>query len=915
MGLSEDLVSQFVKVTNDGKSKSKEATVYGTTRIVDGKPYVKIDGADNDQLTPVETTVDVKEDERVSILIKDHTATITGNTSSPAARTGDVQELSGKLGDVVANSVTTEQLTATNAEIQNLKAENAEIKNLKADKAEIQTLIAKDAEIENLVAKKADIEHLHADYAKIDTLESTYAKIEALSAVQADINTLYSDKADINSLNTQYANIDFANIGEAAVNKLYGDFGFLKDVTSEDGVFTGELVAVTINGDLINANTLKADRLIVKGKDGLYYQLNVEAGATTTATQLTEEELQNGLHGTAIIAKSVTADKINVSDLQAFDATIGGFHIGSGNVTYRVDKNESKYETTDTQVVIKSGEKLSGVVTTTGEHVYQGTTIDGKTVYYYEAKGPHAIHSYVKDTVDNTTRGFYVDGDGQMNLGDAFNYIKYYKDTDGKYKLDIAAESLRFGVSGNTVDKVVQDAIDSAVGDIDVNVEVGGRNLLLDTSSYMKPIFDFEQSEKFLTISDYGKTKLTVGQTVTISFDYTCTNKDVKLYVYTRDDTGACSESDKYVPATDNKRCSITTTITKDGSLYCAFKGSHFASGTVSKPKLELGNIATDWTPAPEDVDGAINNAQDTADEAKNAAADAAKTASDYLTMTDEGLEVGYSITDQNVLIGSDGVYVRNGTTELSSFTEDTIKLGNNSKETKIELCGGAAYFLGKNNNSSISDGLYAEAKHFLLDTTTSDANTWSQCDIKTTQTGSGVTYGQLLSRHGNLYIAGFKTVAAAATANDDPYAFVNITATEGSDEGLITLSGTSATISYEGACGGSGDIRPWNIKLFSGAVTLNNSSSTVTLDHDISLQPTGVVLIFRDINATSGYVHTYFIPKKALEYNNNAPHCISWIDGSGNTCLRKIYVRDTTITGSDTYKNSNIYLTQVIGV
>ena len=43
--------------------------------------------------------------------------------------------------------------------------------------------------------------------------------------------------------------------------------------------------------------------------------------------------------------------------------------------------------------------------------------------------------------------------------------------------------------------------------------------------------------------------------------------------------------------------------------------------------KLELGNIATDWTPAPEDVDEGINNAQSNADKANSTANNAQNSA------------------------------------------------------------------------------------------------------------------------------------------------------------------------------------------------------------------------------------------------------------------------------------------------
>lgn len=91
MGLSSDLISQFVKATNDAAKTKTETTVYGTIVEYSGSTYVKIDGSD--LLTPISTTVDVKHGERVTVMIKNHTATITGNISSPAARTDDVKEI------------------------------------------------------------------------------------------------------------------------------------------------------------------------------------------------------------------------------------------------------------------------------------------------------------------------------------------------------------------------------------------------------------------------------------------------------------------------------------------------------------------------------------------------------------------------------------------------------------------------------------------------------------------------------------------------------------------------------------------------------------------------------------------------------------------------------------------------------
>ena len=166
MNLSNDLISQFVKATKDNRKASTESTVYGTTVVQDGKTYVKLDGSD--LLTPVSTTADVQSDERVMVLIKDHTATITGNVTSPAARTDDVKELGSKITEVeilVADKVSTDTLEAVTARIDELVSDNIIIKEkLTANEAEIRELIADNVEIRGrLDAQEAEIVRLDTE--------------------------------------------------------------------------------------------------------------------------------------------------------------------------------------------------------------------------------------------------------------------------------------------------------------------------------------------------------------------------------------------------------------------------------------------------------------------------------------------------------------------------------------------------------------------------------------------------------------------------------------------------------------------------------------------------------------------------------------------------------------------------------
>lgn len=347
MPLTSDIVSQFAKLTKNDNSTGSEKIVYGTITEYNGAKYVKLDGSD--LLTPISSTANVANDERVTVMIKNHTATVTGNLSSPSVRTQDV---SGAIGSaisefevVIADKVDTKELTAVEGRIDDLQADNVIIK---------KTLEANNASITNLEVTKLSAEDIEG----------------------------------------KYANIDFSNIGEAAIETLYANSGLIKDVVIDNGTISGHLVGVTISGDLIEGNTIVAEKLVIKGDDGLYYKLNTD-GMTTE----TEQTDYNSLNGSIIKAKSITATKISVSDLVAFDATIGGFNI------------------TDS-----------------------------------------SLYSGVKESVNNTTRGIYLDKTGQVAFGDATNFLKYYKASDGLYKLSISADEFVFSSNGKSVTQTVLDA-------------------------------------------------------------------------------------------------------------------------------------------------------------------------------------------------------------------------------------------------------------------------------------------------------------------------------------------------------------------------------------------------------------------------------------------------------------------------
>lgn len=420
MSLSDDLISQLVKATNTKEDIKKETTVYGTVVKQGKSDFVKIDGSD--LLTPVTSTTVVKDGERVTVMIKNHSAIITGNISSPSGQGGDVDGLVDKIDKfeiIIANKVDTEELNAQIGRIDKLVSDTIIVKDkLTANKAEIDELKANDvtitgkldaneATIKDLEVKKLDAEIADIKFATIENLNATNANIHNLKGDYADFKDLTTKKltatdAEIKNLDTKYANIDFSNIGKAAIEHFYATSGIIKDLVIGDQTVTGELVGVTIKGDLIQGNTIVADKLVIKGTDGLYYKLNTDGMSVES-----EQTEYNSLSGSIIQAKSITATKIDVKDLVAFGATIGGFKIS--------DK---------------------------------------------------ALYSGVKESVHNSTNGIYLDSEGQLSVGNSRNYIKYYKDQNGGYRLDISAKSVSIGTSSGGSSNV-EDALGNLQNDVD----------------------------------------------------------------------------------------------------------------------------------------------------------------------------------------------------------------------------------------------------------------------------------------------------------------------------------------------------------------------------------------------------------------------------------------------------------------
>lgn len=506
MALSKDVMSQFAKAMVP-KQESKEATLNATYKKIDGKEYVQLDGSDI--LTPVTSSVVAETDDRVKVIIKNHAATVIGNITSPSARNKDLNTLKDTVdengntikrmdtviqqqqtsinqmdtkinqhdvlinqhdtvinqhGDTISsinntlilqgnaieannNSIITQgnkiesinntvkeqgnSIVSMNNTIQ--QHDNKITQNSNTISQQGNTITQqgnKITEIDNTVKTQGNTivaqgNTIDAHETKLTTHNSQITILNSGFVIKdgklTGLSKAVLDDLETNTLKTGYAKIDFSNIGVAAIEKLFTDSGIIKDLIVNEGHITGELVGVTIKGDLIEAGTVVADKLVVKGSDGLYYKLNTN-GETIESEQTTE----NSLNGSIITAKSITASKIQVTDLVAFGATIGGFDI------------------TD-----------------------------------------NSIHSHLKTSIDSSNEGLFLGSDGQMALGNERNHIKYYKDENDKYILDVRLDKLYLGASSQTADKQFEGMVEISANNLTTTFKTsGGSNLLRNSVGY-----------------------------------------------------------------------------------------------------------------------------------------------------------------------------------------------------------------------------------------------------------------------------------------------------------------------------------------------------------------------------------------------------------------------------------------------
>ena len=372
-----------------------------------------------------------------------------------------------------------------------------------------------------------------------------------------------------------------------------------------------------------------------------------------------------------------------------------------------------------------------------------------------------------------------------------------------------------------------------------------------------------------------------------------------------------------------------------------SFTGSVYANSgiiggcNISNGKLQVPAANITGTLNANQIIVGYNTLQSKLDSMATDILNAAKTATNYITMDYNGVMV--SDTSQgsygsNVLIASDGVNIRNGTTTVASFKANEIELGKGNKNSVIKLCdniGTISAIKQEYEDGTSIDEMAIQSLYLGLygsDFVTIGKNDGGdRIEIKN-QSINMLQFGSY-EKCSNYFSLG-NTGTTFSVNSTGEYNQLNINARSTTTNHTI-ISEQYMQASKGFTCGSATDNFQNNV-LWSGTALWPSDSHTCNFSKPVSQQPHGILLVFRgyDGNALNADWHTFFVSKKEISSHQGHGHSFFLSHTPcTNFSTKYIYIYDTYLrghannnqsgTGSNgvKYTNNKYALQYVVGV
>lgn len=471
------------------------------------------------------------------------------------------------------------------AMVNKLTVDEADIRYLQADKIDVIEADITDAVIKNLDTEFLTVENADLKYATIKSLDAEKARIDNLKVGIADINTLIFGSATGSVIQTEFANSVIAQLGNAQIKSA-----MIEEITADK--ITG-----------LDINTTK-------------FTVHSQDGKSTWADNTIQ--ISDSVRTRVQIGKDAAGDyNMYVWDKSGnlmFDA----LGLTDSGIQREIIRNDMVSENADISAAKINIESLFDVINNDGSH-----TLKSSKIFVDAEKQTLDIAFKNMTTSVTTVAGVANAANSTANKADEHAKDALNKANANAANIETVTEKV---TTQGTQLSTVQGQISSKIWQQDITttvnkIKVGGRNLYAKTS----------ETEKVCPIpTDAAKDYLSsfttvpvVGETYILSFWARADVEGAELWTYFHNPNtttngqssqgsisgyvdGAClftlsTQWKKYwVIYTQSKTTSAKHIIfrvkvqSKKGNIY------------IKSVKFEEGNKATDWTPAPEDIENEI---------------------------------------------------------------------------------------------------------------------------------------------------------------------------------------------------------------------------------------------------------------------------------------------------------------------
>ncbi len=263
------------------------------------------------------------------------------------------------------------------------------------------------------------------------------------------------------------------------------------------------------------------------------------------------------------------------------------------------------------QTVTSQGTRLSSAEATITTHATSINLKANATDVYTKSQVDTAVNGRVSTSVYNTKMG-------QLDV--SINAVTT-RVSNTETSINGLTGELNTAQSQIASLDVKADGINASVSEVRAdldNLEIGGRNLLPNTRHWETTGFASNSAHGTFRTNINDLLGALVGQDVTFSFDVKIDTTDgtsgrVRLYMTngvpmygfaTRTFTGITNE---YQRVTHTTKITKHATNTGQGRMDFYGEDAKTTKIYIRNFKMEKGNVATDWTPSPEDVDASID--------------------------------------------------------------------------------------------------------------------------------------------------------------------------------------------------------------------------------------------------------------------------------------------------------------------